>query len=375
MKKLRFKLKLITPMFLGGAEPFTAETRPASLKGVMRYWYRILMANKHAPSYGIDSSKDWMNYKNWSNEKLWQKVYEDESELFGTQNRAGKVWIRMEKIKRDLLKNNKEEEAGKGRIRMEKRSEDLSESEVKVEKWLEKWLDDYGEKLYYIGYGPVLFVNPKNDRYKDLRKLYRNRKGFGPVRGYFSPDDKFAEKLVKEWDVEFILRDDRYEDRLIGLLWFVSMFGSLGSRSRKGWGSFHLEPDDEKNEKKYDFGGWEYKDQKQFEEDFDRAVRKLGIDNVYNLEVYMISRIRDIFAFNKVYKEFMHSKPLKVRNYFGLPRGRYSMRRASPVHFKLTRKGLLIIRKLEPFYENNRVVDMGAFKQFLNSLNSRIKLI
>jgi len=40
MEKLEVTFRIVTPMFLGGADPnIQAELRPPSIKGAMRYWY------------------------------------------------------------------------------------------------------------------------------------------------------------------------------------------------------------------------------------------------------------------------------------------------------------------------------------------------
>ena len=42
MKKITFEIETITPMFLAGAEQGKAELRAASIKGVLRFWWRAL---------------------------------------------------------------------------------------------------------------------------------------------------------------------------------------------------------------------------------------------------------------------------------------------------------------------------------------------
>lgn len=41
-KKINFEIETITPMFLAGADGKTAELRPPSIKGMMRFWWRAL---------------------------------------------------------------------------------------------------------------------------------------------------------------------------------------------------------------------------------------------------------------------------------------------------------------------------------------------
>lgn len=44
IEKICFEIETVTPMFLSGADGKTAELRPASLKGLLRYWWRALQA-------------------------------------------------------------------------------------------------------------------------------------------------------------------------------------------------------------------------------------------------------------------------------------------------------------------------------------------
>ncbi len=44
MKEIKFALETITPMFLGGADGKSAELRPPSIKGLMRFWWRVVNA-------------------------------------------------------------------------------------------------------------------------------------------------------------------------------------------------------------------------------------------------------------------------------------------------------------------------------------------
>ncbi|MCS6876610.1 MAG: type III-B CRISPR module RAMP protein Cmr1 [Aquificaceae bacterium] len=76
MRKLTFELEFITPAFIGGAEPGSAELRPASFVGLLRWWWRALK--------GLDKMED---------------LYREECEIFGGQlregSRSGKVWFKL----------------------------------------------------------------------------------------------------------------------------------------------------------------------------------------------------------------------------------------------------------------------------------------
>ncbi|MBX5459388.1 MAG: type III-B CRISPR module RAMP protein Cmr1, partial [Thermogemmatispora sp.] len=43
MLKATFDIKVITPLFLAGANQAEVELRPPSLRGPLRYWYRALI--------------------------------------------------------------------------------------------------------------------------------------------------------------------------------------------------------------------------------------------------------------------------------------------------------------------------------------------
>lgn len=42
MEQVKLTLKVVTPMFMGGAQAGSAELRPASIKGLLRFWWRAL---------------------------------------------------------------------------------------------------------------------------------------------------------------------------------------------------------------------------------------------------------------------------------------------------------------------------------------------
>ncbi len=65
MRRVSFKVSNITPIIYGGKDKTKAELRPPSIKGLMRKWYRALLANY------LSSSKE---------------LFEIEEKLFGSTN-------------------------------------------------------------------------------------------------------------------------------------------------------------------------------------------------------------------------------------------------------------------------------------------------
>ena len=74
LEKLEYELEFITPAFIGGANPGeVSELRPASIVGMLRYWFRVVVGAF------VENTEE---------------LFKLESELFGNQEKAGKVWVR-----------------------------------------------------------------------------------------------------------------------------------------------------------------------------------------------------------------------------------------------------------------------------------------
>jgi len=81
MSKLTFKLRGLTPMFMGGADPHgQPELRAASIRGVMRFWFRTIAGAI------TDDPKE---------------VYKLESEIFGNEGKRSSISIRVRKDVKD----------------------------------------------------------------------------------------------------------------------------------------------------------------------------------------------------------------------------------------------------------------------------------
>src|SRR3989338_2067412 len=72
IEKISFDIETVTPMFLAGADGKTAELRPASLKGLLRYWWRALQA-----------------------ESDLSRLRDNESGIFGSVDRGGSFSIQI----------------------------------------------------------------------------------------------------------------------------------------------------------------------------------------------------------------------------------------------------------------------------------------
>jgi CRISPR-associated protein Cmr1 len=158
MDEVKVKLKIVTPLFLGGAEPESQpELRTPSIKGVLRFWYRAM-----EPDY---RSK--------------------EPTIFGSvkpEPSQAQFFLRI---------------GQKKNIRPE------------------QWCMSKDRELSYLAYGPVLRES---------------------ARPYIGPNGEF--ELIFTFK-DSLPRDDRRS--VLKALWCLTIFGGLGARSRRGFGSIQLE--------------------------------------------------------------------------------------------------------------------------------------
>ena len=73
MERLTFRLKVITPLFLSGADQAKAELRPPSIRGALRFWFRAMMG-------GVVGGD-------------WRKVKQLETEVFGSTEQASRFAV------------------------------------------------------------------------------------------------------------------------------------------------------------------------------------------------------------------------------------------------------------------------------------------
>ncbi len=78
----KFLCEIVTPMFIGGAEPKQAELRAASIKGSLRFWWRAL--------YGSNNLNE---------------MKERENEIFGSTDGKSKIKIKINANLKPVLKN------------------------------------------------------------------------------------------------------------------------------------------------------------------------------------------------------------------------------------------------------------------------------
>jgi len=193
MITLEGKFRIVTPLFMSGADRERAELRAASIRGILRFWWRAL-ALGHC-------------------EGSWEDVRKAEFDLFGSST------------------------TGQSRVHLSLSAPDQSEKMQKIGNLLK---DSSGNVLgpgaRYLGYGVILPLDKKDERGKVTNRLGEALRPYlqapleGDLRLYLRPTTyrKSSGNL------------DKKADLLEGALKAMGLIGGLGSRSRRGFGSFTL---------------------------------------------------------------------------------------------------------------------------------------
>ncbi|WP_273845472.1 type III-B CRISPR module RAMP protein Cmr1 [Rubrobacter calidifluminis] len=179
MEKIEATFRVVTPMFMSGADQSKAELRLPSIKGALRFWWRALA---------------------WSRYGDLQKIREEETRLFGSTD-EGQAAVLLKLFSQTMPKVLE-----KGQI--------LKDGENVV-----------GEGTRYLGYGVMEAFASKN-RSTQAGQLIR------PC--LLSPFEFTLELRFGRLATEQQISSSIETLKLMGLV------GSLGSKSRKGYGSLTL---------------------------------------------------------------------------------------------------------------------------------------
>jgi CRISPR-associated protein Cmr1 len=168
---IQCEVEFVTPAFLGGADQST-ELRTAPFKAALRWWWRVLFGAQ----YG-------------------DKIYEKESELFGSTDSVSKVRI-------EIL----------GAPSIQK----LNTFNGKKIKVSSKGREFFIDVVDYLAYGLYDYVRGQGNVYN---------------RNHFNAGSHFTLNVYTP---------KGYKNEIITCLKALFAFGGVGSRSRNGFGSLHL---------------------------------------------------------------------------------------------------------------------------------------
>lgn len=175
MDKLVIPLKVVTPMFIGGASPAgIAELRMPSIKGALRFWYRAMDPGFRA----------------------------NESKIFGGTGKDEGQSCFVLRVTDLQIETGKERD--------------------------ERW---HGTKTAYLGYGPIN-RNPTGKTYKNKNGQEKQEQKSMTLRPYIASRSTFTFSILFKPQTL-----PAYKEWVKRSLWAMVMMGGLGSRSRKGFGS------------------------------------------------------------------------------------------------------------------------------------------
>jgi CRISPR-associated protein Cmr1 len=181
MIELKAKFHTVTPLFMSGSDKFRAELRVPSIKGVLRFWWRALALGR----LGSVS-----------------KVRKEESRIFGSVGN----------------------DVGQARVHLRLK---LAEDVVQYKDPILKYADGepVGPGARYMGYGVVEAVPSKKRNTREGQIL------------------RSCLKYPFEGVLSLLIRNGTSSEDIKGIesaVIAMGLFGGLGSRSRKGYGSFNL---------------------------------------------------------------------------------------------------------------------------------------
>jgi len=189
MKTLSYTVRFLTPAFLGNAEQ-SGQWRTPPFKALLRQWWRVAVAEEMKFNVGA--------------------IREREGKLFGVaadsgDSRQSQIRIRLSQWSIGKLDNWN--------------GLDTSRVEHPEVKNKEGRLTPVGAHLY-LGYGPLVFAS-----------------------GGTSLKKNAAIQTGEEATLSFAFPDEHAQE-IETALWLMDRYGTLGGRSRNGWGSFTLLPVD-----------------------------------------------------------------------------------------------------------------------------------
>ena len=195
MKKLEYELRFLTPAFLGNAEQ-SAQWRTPPIKALLRQWWRVVWAAEH----GFRNDTAAMRHEEgllFGHAWLEDDSFEREGRRVPTSARKSRLRLRLDRW-------------DSGRLTAWQALPTVSHPEVKF---------PVGSDLY-LGYGPLTL--PKGARAPALK-----------ANAAIQPGESAGLALAVS---------DADAPALEKALALIHGFGTLGGRSRNGWGSFALTP-------------------------------------------------------------------------------------------------------------------------------------
>jgi CRISPR-associated protein Cmr1 len=192
MKTIEARFRIVTPMFLGGADHSATDgIRAPSVKGALRFWWRALNWGRFYKDHRSDTTKALI------------ALHAEEARLFGAaaktvgKDQVGGQGVFLINVRHDVLKSKKT-----GDVHQQFGTKDAAR---------------------YLGYG--------------LMVAFGSTKQTPPTASGQLQRDCFDE--AQEFNINLLFRDE-IEPSVRNALIFMGLVGGLGSRARHGMGSIAL---------------------------------------------------------------------------------------------------------------------------------------
>ncbi|MBI5749400.1 MAG: type III-B CRISPR module RAMP protein Cmr1 [Nitrospinae bacterium] len=179
LKRITFEIETITPMFLAGANQGTAELRAASIKGLLRFWWRALQSESDI-----------------------EKLRNRESQIFGSSDEkmGGGSSFSVRVITNGGLKPTKNKFPPNPQYQVPVEGKTF---EINI--------------LEYLAYGTYEYVQ---------------RQGNVFTREYYPAKTKF--------DIVLNFTNETWKNEVLKAFYVWCIFGGVGSRSKNGFGSLNV---------------------------------------------------------------------------------------------------------------------------------------
>ena len=211
MATRQYEVRFLTPAFLGNAHQ-NGQWRTPPIKHLLREWWRVAYAADHG--FNVDVAE----------------MRREEGLLFGmaTDGDSRKSLVRMRLTR---WEGGKETKKKWGKQELNKRLEGVAHPEV----------GQIGPKLY-LGYGPLVVEKVvQAGRRPEYATVLKNNAAIqadeAAVLAFAFPTTHHQQELMQVTEAN--------APRIEHALWLVDRYGTLGSRSRNGWGSSALTPQED----------------------------------------------------------------------------------------------------------------------------------
>lgn len=197
MHKLTATFRIVTPMFIAGADQTRAELRAPSIKGALRFWWRALNWAKIRSTCNSDDS-------------ALAELKKKEDRLFGDADRHGQSTVLVSISSRKPLCDQRPPNLHTDMKPQNKNPNSMAGAR-------------------YLGYGLIVPFSSNNT----------GRMAGQLDRACINPDQVFTVLLSSR---------QRMDDSILDGLKMLGLLGGIGSRSRRGFGSLLLERIEEAKE-------------------------------------------------------------------------------------------------------------------------------